>query len=161
MNEFPGSIDFKSLWNSVTRFLCTTSPQILQRHRGSIFASVIKCAGTAWEQNFVFLCITRNILLPNIKLVLQERSDRQRVLRAEGTFIIQPWIASTKPNSPKMLHFRSSASPSTSPCTYCNSHLPSPFTTLRESRREPFPTGLANLESMGFIDAKDRGISGS
>lgn len=66
---------------------------------------------------------------------------------------MQPWIASAKPNSPNTLHCRSSAPPSAPPCS---SHLPAPFTRLKESRRKPSPTGLANLESMGCIDEKDR-----
>lgn len=126
-----------------------------------MFASVIKCAGIAWEQNLIFLCIARHTLLLHMRLVLSEMSDRQSIPRVEGTFTMQPWIASTKPNSPNMQHFSSSASPSTSPCTCCSSHFPSPFTHSGRVWENHFPTALANLESIGFIDTKDRGISAS
>lgn len=68
--------------------LCTISPQILQRHIWLIFSPVIKCAVIVRDKNFLFLCIGRNILLPNIKLVLQEVSDKQSIIWAEGTFIM-------------------------------------------------------------------------
>lgn len=66
--------------------LHTISPQILQRYIQLVSSPVLKCAVTVGDQNLLFLCIGRNTLLPNIKLVLQEVSDKQSTLRAEGTF---------------------------------------------------------------------------
>ena len=67
--------------------LCTISSQILQRYIRLLYSPVVKCAVIVRDQNFLFLCTGRNTLLPNIKLVFQDISDKQSILRAEDTFI--------------------------------------------------------------------------